>query len=110
MCTTNLKEVLDPAINRRFHFLVEFKPLTIEGIRMLLKSYFEEISFDEKLIQSLSEYNTITAGDFGILYQSCRFKSSETINADYIFQELCERQKDKLDNETKSSCRIGFSC
>ena len=110
MCTTNLKEVLDPAINRRFHFLVEFKPLTIEGIRMLLKSYFEEISFDEKLIQSLSEYNTITAGDFGILYQSCRFKSSETVNADYIFQELCERQKDKLDNETKSSCRIGFSC
>ena len=35
ICTTNLRNIMDAALQRRFHLCVEFKPLTIEGITSL---------------------------------------------------------------------------
>lgn len=38
ICTTNLKNIMDPAMQRRFHILTEFKPLEKAGIEKLLRS------------------------------------------------------------------------
>ena len=32
ICTTNLKKIMDSAMNRRFHMIVEFKPLEKDGL------------------------------------------------------------------------------
>ena len=37
ICTTNLKQIMDSAMNRRFHMIVEFKSLTENGIECMLK-------------------------------------------------------------------------
>lgn len=45
ICTTNLRKIMDPAMQRRFHILSEFKALTEDGIKTLCKRYFPELNF-----------------------------------------------------------------
>ena len=40
ICTTNLRNIMDPAMLRRFHITVDFKALTKEGIEILLHKFF----------------------------------------------------------------------
>ena len=105
ICTTNLRQIIDPALQRRFHILTEFKPLCRDGIKTLLGSYFKTYNFEESAIDLLSNYNTVTPGDFGVLAGKLRFMSSSSITSKRIIDELCSIQ------EEKESCnhRIGFT-
>lgn len=103
ICTTNLKQIMDPAMQRRFHICVEFNPLKSEGIKVLLKKYFENYDFNEDLISKLVKRNTVTPGDFGSLSSRIRFMDEQDINADYIINELCKLQDDKTNEKS-----IGF--
>ena len=105
ICTTNLKEIMDAAMNRRFHMIVEFKPLLAEGIRCLSERYFGEAMFSEEQLSRLERYESITPGDFGVLSDRVRFMQSQDISADYLTNELCRMQEEK----TSSGRRIGFS-
>ena len=40
ICTTNLRGIMDKAMQRRFHIMVEFKHLEAVGIGKLLQDYF----------------------------------------------------------------------
>lgn len=111
ICTTNLKKIMDSALNRRFHMIVEFKSLTEDGLDCMLERYFGEYKFTEKQKKSLFEYNSVTPGDFGVLYDKIRFVDAAKISAELIYKELCKIQNEKNngDNGNNSNRKIGFS-
>lgn len=107
ICTTNLKQILYPAINRRFHILCEFKPLNENGIKTLLGRYFSGISFTESQIKELSESASVTPGDFGTLSSRFRFMDEEEQTAENITKELFAMQKKKKNSDLYER-KIGF--
>lgn len=107
ICTTNLKEILDPAINRRFHILCEFKPLTQQGIETLLKKYFSSVSFSQNQVQELKQTNSLTPGDFASLAAKLRFMDEAELSAKNITSELLNMQKEKQSSDSYAK-KIGF--
>lgn len=95
ICTTNLKKIMDAAMNRRFHIITEFRPLNTDGIRTLLNRYFSDMIFEETQVHRLERMNSVTPGDFGVLYSRIRFMDESERSADYIIEELCKIQEEK---------------
>lgn len=106
ICTTNLKSIMDPAMQRRFHILTEFKPLKKDGIEKLLTKFFSTYVFDSLSKERLLQYNSITPGDFGSLAEKIRFMSPNQISSAKIIDELCKIQEEKNGSSNK---RIGFA-
>ena len=104
ICTTNLKDILDKAMLRRFHILVEFKPLTKDGVCVMLKNYFPSLHFDENQIDKIASFETAAPGDFSILHSRIRFMKKDSATSDYITDELCKMQDEKISGNRK----IGF--
>lgn len=106
ICTTNLRKIMDPAMQRRFHIISEFKALSKDGITSLLKSFFCNYKFNDLQIKNLVKYNTVTPGDFGSLKSRIRFVSKEKLDSDYIINELVKIQDEKQKN---GGGQIGFA-
>lgn len=104
ICTTNLKQIMDPAMNRRFHICVEFKPPVEQGIKILCESYFPQLTFSDEQICRLARPESLTPGDFGSLYSRIRFMDKETrASSEFVTDELLRMQ-----NEKEGRRRIGF--
>ena len=103
ICTTNLKKIMDKALNRRFHICVEFRALNKNGIRTLLSKYFSTISFLEDDVKKIAQFSTVTPGDFGALVSRLRFLDEEEISPAFVIDELIKLQKDKSNDR-----EIGF--
>ena len=99
ICTTNLKNIMDPAMNRRFHIITEFKPLNAEGINVMLNKYFPKLDFDGKEVSELEKMTSVTPGDFGVLASRIRFMDEEERTSEYVIKELCAIQKEKQGTE-----------
>lgn len=95
ICTTNLRDIMDPAMQRRFHIMVEFKALEYEGIQILCTRYFPGFVFSEDGISKLCKFQSVTPGDFGNLSSRLRFMSQNKITEAYIIDELCKMQEEK---------------
>lgn len=95
ICTTNLRSIMDKAMQRRFHFMVEFKALKDEGVESLLGKYFPEFDFSEEDIRRISMFQSTTPGDFGNLSSRLRFMNQEKVTETYITDELCKMQEEK---------------
>ncbi|MCR4733802.1 MAG: AAA family ATPase [Treponema sp.] len=108
ICTTNLRNIMDPAMLRRFHITVDFKALTEEGISRLLSKFFKEYTFTQQMVKELSRYGTVTPGDFGRLSDTIKFMDQEDITSEYIVEELCNIQKEKNENGNQYRSAIGF--
>lgn len=108
ICTTNLKDIMDEAMARRFQIKVEFKGLEFEGIKKLLEKYFSSITFSECDLNRLKGIESVTPGDFGALSGKIRFMRQSEINASFIVNELLEMQTYKNCNGTNSKV-IGFA-
>ncbi|MCQ2591744.1 MAG: AAA family ATPase [Treponema sp.] len=109
ICTTNLRNIMDAALLRRFHITVEFNALQVEGIKKLLGTYFGSYNFTSEQINQLSCYQSVTPGDFGRLNGQIRFVDDEEITSQLIIDELCKIQKEKLDgDDAYNSRKIGF--
>lgn len=104
ICTTNLRNIMDKAMQRRFHIMVEFKALKDDGVRTLLKDYFTQFNFSETEIKRISRYQSATPGDFGNLASRLRFMNQEKVTKTYITEELCKMQEEK----ESGSRSIGF--
>ena len=107
ICTTNLKSLMDAAMNRRFHIITEFKPLTSAGVNVLLNKYFGQLEFDDSDISRLEKMQSITPGDFGVLSSRIRFLDKSERTSSYVIEELCRIQKEKQGNH-KSMGFIGY--
>lgn len=105
ICTTNFRESMDPAMERRFHIICEFKPLKKEGIETLLTSFFPIYTFEKSQIEKLCRYTTVTPGDFGIFASKLRFMNPADINSGLIIHQLCSLQEEKRGGTSN----IGFS-
>ena len=106
ICAANLRRIMDPAMQRRFHILTEFKPLKKEGIEKLLARFFPSYRFDTAHTERLLRYDTVTPGDFGSLSGKIRFMPSSGISSKLIVDELCKIQEEKENGDTG---RIGFA-
>ena len=106
ICTTNLKNIMDSAMQRRFHFCVEFKPLEQDGIETMLYKYFPEYQFSCEEIKNLEESGSVTPGDFGSLSSRIRFMNQDTINSSVIISELINLQKEK--KNSNYTPKVGF--
>ena len=106
ICTTNLKEIMDSAMNRRFHIIVEFKALDKTGIRCMLERYFASYDFSDEEISRLERKESVTPGDFGVLANRMRFMDSTELSPAYITEELCRMQDEKTGEN--SGRKIGF--
>lgn len=95
ICTTNLRNIMDKAMQRRFHIMVEFKALKDEGVESLLGKYFPQFDFNEDDIRRISRFQSATPGDFGNLSSRLRFMNQEKVTEAYITDELCKMQEEK---------------
>ena len=107
ICTTNLRKIMDPAMQRRFHILSEFKAPSKEGIEKLCRKFFPELEFTEEQISDIDKFKTATPGDFSTLKARYRFMSEDEQTAEYIVSELENLQKEKKKN-INSDSEIGF--
>ena len=105
ICTTNLRNIMDKAMQRRFHIMVEFKALKNEGVQSLLSKYFPQFDFNEEDIRRISRFQSATPGDFGNLSSRLRFMNQEKVTETYITDELCKMQEEKEFGKRN----IGFS-
>ena len=105
ICTTNLRNLMDKAMQRRFHVMVEFKALKDEGVESLLGKYFPHFDFNEEDIRRISRFQSATPGDFGNLSSRLRFMNYEKVTETYITDELCKMQEEKEYGKRS----IGFS-
>ncbi len=108
ICTTNLKKIMDPAMNRRFHIIVEFRPLSADGIRCMTERYFGSYTFSERDLERVTAYGTVTPGDFGVLAQRMRFMKRSDIEPEFIIGELCRIQDEKNVCVKPDKSRVGF--
>lgn len=95
ICTTNFRNIMDKAMQRRFHIMVEFKALKDEGVESLLGKYFPQFDFNEEDIRRISRFQSATPGDFGNLSSRLRFMNQEKVTEAYITDELCKMQEEK---------------
>ena len=107
VCTTNLRRILDPAVARRFHFLVEFNAMDENGIRTLLGRYYPNLSFSSDQISRIIAFDSVTPGDFGALSGSTRFISPGELDGEYVIRELVRMQEEKQENGCGTR-KLGF--
>ena len=112
ICTTNLRSIMDPAMQRRFHMMVEFKPMKFDGIKTMLERYFPAYHLSNREIEELEDCESVTSGDFGALASRIRFMNQDDIDSLYILGELKKLQEEKKkqwhDEGSSSSGKIGF--
>ena len=103
---------MDAAMQRRFHILVEFKPMKFEGIKKMAERYFPAWHFSNSEIEELEDFESVTPGDFGSLCSRIRFMNPDDINTEYLLSELKKMQEEKKKQwkDEGSECKgtIGF--
>ena len=113
ICTTNLRNIMDPAMQRRFHMLVEFKPMKFDGIKIMLEKYFPDYHLSNKEVEGLEDSESVTPGDFGALSSRIRFMNPDDVNSEYILDELKKLQDEKKkqwqEEGNSRKGKIGFS-
>ena len=99
--TTNLRDKIDPAANRRFVFKWKFDFMTKDNIKAGLKTYFGKgIKFTEEQYEQLKY---ITAGDFKIAKRKLDILEDGNYTSNNIFEYLMFEQKEKdLDKGSKA--------
>ena len=112
ICTTNLRKIMDPAMQRRFHILVEFKPMKFDGIKKMTDKYFPDFHLSRKEIEELEDMESVTPGDFGALASRIRFMNPDDVDSAYILEELKKMQAEKKqhweEEESGVKRKIGF--
>lgn len=98
--TTNLRDKIDPAANRRFVFKWKFEYMTKDNIKAGLKTYFgKDIKFTDEQYEQLKY---ITAGDFKTVKHKLDILEDSKYTSKNVFEYLIFEQKEKdLDKGSK---------
>lgn len=93
ICTTNLKEGLDPASFRRFIFKVKYEYMGSKNIQAGIKEYFnQDVSIKE--IED-KELQYVTAGDFVVVKKKLDILENGKYKKNLILDYLREEQDEK---------------
>lgn len=89
--TSNLFELIDSAVLRRFDFMVELRPLNFIQAKDIFQNRCENLGFKpkEELLNSFLELSNITIGDFESVKRSMKFL--DVNSADEYFDLLRQR-------------------
>lgn len=89
--TSNLFELIDNAVLRRFDFMVELRPLNFTQAKDIFQNRCENLGFKpkEELLNSFLELSNITIGDFESVKRSMKFL--DVNSADEYFDLLKQR-------------------
>lgn len=101
ICTTNLKDKIDPASMRRFIFKIKFEFMTRDNIKAGLKTYFGKgIKFTDEQYLKL-QY--LTAGDFKVAKRKLDILEDGKYTSQNVFEYLLREQNEKeLDKSSNS--------
>lgn len=103
--TTNLRKVLDSAMDRRFTTQVKFSPMKKEGIRILCDKYFGSFGLTEKDVDEIYMAGEVCPGDFNVVKSRIRLMDPEVVTTGLIRNLMIKTVKEK---NQKDSSRIGF--
>jgi Cdc6-like AAA superfamily ATPase len=88
ICSTNFMKGLDPASLRRFHFKIEFRPLTTEGCFKMYDSLLKPLAGNPSLppdqVDRLREFDNLTPGDFHAVAEKYRFQNQPPTHAELV--------------------------
>ena len=101
--TTNFKDMLDPAVARRFTFKVEFDYLDREGRRVFWRRYFGKTP-SVAVRRRLDNLDRLTPGDFRTVRQELYYLGDDVGDADRL-----DALESELAAKTGLTRRIGFS-
>lgn len=87
-CTTNLRELLDQAMPRRFAYTIEFKPLDKQGIATLWHAYWPGRELPDQDLACLSAAGTLAPGDFARIQQSVKYLDEDAVTTEYLVGQL----------------------
>jgi len=93
ICTTNLKDGLDPASFRRFIFKIKYDFMNEENIQAGIKEYFNKDIIIKDIKEKELQY--ITAGDFVVVKRKLDILESGKYKKDLILDYLKEEQEEK---------------
>lgn len=102
--TTNLRDKIDPAANRRFIFKWKFDYMKKDNIKAGLKTYFgKDIKFTD---EQYTQLKYITAGDFKVAKRKLDILEDGNYTSENVFEYLKFEQKEK--DIDKGSTPINF--
>jgi len=75
ICCTNAKDILDPAVLRRFAWKAQFLPMGKDGLYKLFNEYFGFTREESEQWQNrLAGIHGVTPGDFGVIWKRYQFE------------------------------------
>jgi SpoVK/Ycf46/Vps4 family AAA+-type ATPase len=105
ICSTNYASILDKALARRFHEIVEFKALSKASVSTLLRRYYPKLVFSEDDAQAIAAAGPVAAGDFGALKGRTDYMDESEVTAAYVTESLADLARAKRGGEKRA---IGF--
>lgn len=102
ICSTNLIDILDPAVMRRFAWKVRFLPLKRDHRAEIIRTYFQFAELNENDRYVLEQITGLTPGDVKAVW--LKYGSSPSLSAAEIAEEL-KRETGYRNSEGKE---IGF--
>ncbi|MGH7144832.1 MAG: AAA family ATPase, partial [Planctomycetota bacterium] len=107
VCCTNLRERLDRAATRRFHWKVQFRPLADQAKVDLVQRYFQlgPAALNGGLGRRLRSIHDLTAGDVRAVWNKWRFAAANELTPERIVEEL---EREATYRSGSGERRIGF--
>ena len=103
--TTNLREVLDSALDRRFTTKIKFSALKKNGVSELCKTYFGKFNLSDSDINEIHNAGEVCPGDFNVVMSRIKVMNPLKVDAKTIKDILINVIREKNKGNTTS---IGF--
>lgn len=108
IATTNHIKLIESALVRRFHKIVEFKFPTYEGMKLLFKKYFPNMDFDKRELERICSLGSIGPGDFVAVKELTEYMEPEDVSGELILESLYANAVARDASSRKSSVITGF--
>ena len=88
IATSNHIELIESALVRRFHKIVEFKFPTYDGMKLLIERYFPDVDFDKRELERICSLGSIGPGDFVAVKELTEYMEPEDVTGEFILESL----------------------
>ena len=108
IATSNHIELIESALVRRFHKIVEFKFPTYEGMKLLIEKYFPDVDFDKRELERICSLGSIGPGDFVAVKELTEYMEPDDVTGDFILESLHSNAVARDISVRKSPVITGF--
>ena len=108
IATTNHIELIEPALIRRFHKVVEYRFPTYQGMHLLIERYFPDVDFDKRELERICHLGSIGPGDFVAVKELTEYMEPEDITGEFILESLYANAAARDASSRKSPVITGF--